>query len=301
MNSQMVRAMKVIVPVLIVAVALGVVQLYRQLQLTQQQFQHSQQDVARLTSEKEALEREFNDLQVERKNLEERLSSLRSQLSSTTSDLEHARVKLQETDDRLTGLTKERDALQAQLASTTGERDDLQKQIARLKRDNEDLDRAAMRVRERLILVDRDYRQLSEKLAALQAAPNSSLSVVSSSGPTASLSHTSEGNNDTAAASTIPGTVELPPVVVRKDHAMMATPMRMRLMEVNEQHNFVIMDKGSDDGVRLGMVFDVVRGTGTVGSTTVVRVRPHLVACDIIRAKTPGPLQVGDLAVQSSP
>ena len=82
---------------------------------------------------------------------------------------------------------------------------------------------------------------------------------------------------------------------------MMSMVVRGRLMEVNETHNFVIVDKGSDDGVRIGMAFDILRGTASVGRATVVRIRPHLSACDILRAKTPGPLQIGDLAVQSGP
>ena len=82
---------------------------------------------------------------------------------------------------------------------------------------------------------------------------------------------------------------------------MMLMAVRGRLMEVNETHHFVIVDKGSEDGVRIGMTFDLLRGTGLVGRATVVRLRPHLSACDVIRTKTPGPLQIGDLAVQSGP
>lgn len=86
---------------------------------------------------------------------------------------------------------------------------------------------------------------------------------------------------------------------MRKDQAAIATAVRGRLVEVNDPHNFVVVDQGSQDGVRVGMAFDIVRGTNTVGRATVVRVRPHLSACDIVRAKTPGPLQSGDLAVQA--
>lgn len=81
----------------------------------------------------------------------------------------------------------------------------------------------------------------------------------------------------------------------------MSMPVRGRLVEVNEPHRFVVVDKGSMDGVRLGMTLDILRGGSTVGRATVVRVRPQLSACDVVRARTPGPLQVGDVAVQSGP
>jgi len=95
--------------------------------------------------------------------------------------------------------------------------------------------------------------------------------------------------------------VELPPIVVRKDQAGMSMPVRGRIVELNEPHQFIVVDKGSMDGVHVGMVLDIVRGATTIGQATVVRVRPKLSACDIVRTKTPGPLQIGDAAVQRSP
>ena len=109
------------------------------------------------------------------------------------------------------------------------------------------------------------------------------------------------GERPIAAPSAISGSVELPPIIVRKDQAGMAIPVRARLLEVNEPQNFVVVDKGSADGVRVGMAFDILRGAQAVGRATVVRVRPQLSACDIIRRQTSGPLQPGDVAVQSGP
>ena len=293
------RQVKLVIPLLVVAgVALGATWLYRQLQQTKEQLRLSQQDNVQLKGESEALTQQLNDLQAERKNLEDRISSLRSQLSSATTDLERSRVSLKELQDRYEQLSKERDQLQSQMTSVTTERDTTRQQLAHLEQDNADLERAVTHLRERLTLLDRDYRQLADKLAEIQAAPNSSLSVVSTIGPTAGMSRPStEGSPPSA----IPGTVELPPIVVRKDQAMMSMTIRGRLMEVNETHNFAIVDKGSEDGVRIGMVFDILRGMGPVGRATVVRLRPHLSACDIVRAKTTSPLQIGDLAVQSVP
>ena len=83
--------------------------------------------------------------------------------------------------------------------------------------------------------------------------------------------------------STIPGAVELPPIVVRKDggRASIISQIRGQLVEVNPGHSFVVLDKGSWDGVNVGMAFDVLRGTRTVGQATVVRVRPQLAAAVI--------------------
>ena len=87
--------------------------------------------------------------------------------------------------------------------------------------------------------------------------------------------------------------------MVRKDQAQGAGPIRGRVLEVNRMHNFVVLDKGSEDGVRAGMRFDVLRAMQPVGQATVIRVRPQLAACDLVPAGTPGLVQVGDLAVQN--
>jgi len=164
-----------------------------------------------------------------------------------------------------------------------------------------ELEQSAARLRERLALLDRDYRKVAEQLAGLQTAPHPGVSVVSSYGPSATQPTGSAETNQQGLPSLIAGTVELPPIIVRKDRAGMSIPVRGRLVEVNEPHAFVVLDKGSLDGVHVGMVFDVVRGSSTVGRATVVRVRPQLSACDVLRQHTVGPLQSGDEVVQRSP
>ena len=266
-------------------------------QLTEQ-LKVSEGKVAELEGLKADLSRRIENLQTEFKQSEERITSLRTQLSSATTELERSTTNLAEFKERAERLDQERSQLQAQVASVAGERDAAKEHLQRLEKDNTELERAVGRLRERLTLLDRDYKQLADKLADVEARPNSSLAIVSSSGPT---SHAAPSSEATRAPSTIPGTVELPPIIVRKDQAGMSLPVRGRVLEVSEPNNFIVMDKGSMDGVRVGMVFDLLRGAGTVGRAAVVRVRPQLSACDIIRASTPGPLQAGDVAVQSGP
>jgi hypothetical protein len=90
----------------------------------------------------------------------------------------------------------------------------------------------------------------------------------------------------------------LPPIIVRKDHADVASVAQGRVVEVHEAQQFVVVDQGSQDGILLGMTLDVIRGAARVGRVRVVRVRPQMSACDIIRSDTVGPLQVGDAVAQ---
>ena len=263
------------------------------------------QNISQLEAKSLELTQQVTGLQTERKGLEERLASLRTQLSSATADLQRSRETVEELTGRYDQLSGERTQLEAQVAGLTSEREEAKRKAQQLEQQLEqsstEFERAASCLRERLRLLDRDYRQLAEQLTKQQAStppPNIEIVGTIPSPPTSTAPNTSMGGNS---ASAISGSVELPPIIVRKDQAGMTTTVRGRLLDVNESHNFVVVDKGSDDGVRVGMVLDVLRGAASVGRVSVVRVRPQLSACDIIRAKTAGLLQAGDTAVQSSP
>jgi archaellum component FlaC len=296
------RATALLVPIIAALGGVGLVGFLfsGQLQQVKEQLRLSQQQAAQLGTQNQELTRQIDTLQTERNDLGERLTSLRAQLASAATDLERSRASLVEFQDRYERLDEERAQLQAEVERVTKEREEtqqqLQQQLQRVEQENADLERSVSRGRHRLALLDRDYRKLAERLAQVEASPYPGVDVVSEIAPTYGSAQSSKGN---PLPSAIAGTVELPPIVVRRDRAGMATLVQGRLIEVNEPHNFVVVDKGSANGVHIGMVFDILRGSSSVGRVTVSRVRPQLSACDIFRAKTPSPLQVGDLAVQS--
>ena len=265
----------------------------------EQAVAHAQQQITDLKSQSDALTQKLSAVESSRKSLDDSNGSLRKELASVNTDRDRFRAELDGWKDRYEMLEQGNALLEKQVASVTGERDAATRDIERVSHEKSELERATMRLRERLALLDRDYRQLSDQLAKLQTAPNAgvnSVSIVSTVGPASGYAP-SDAASPTGALS--PGTVELPPIVVRKDQAGMSMPVRGRLVEINETHQFVVVDQGSQDGVRMGMSFNIIRGSTTVGKATVVRVRPQLSACDLLRAKTPGPLQVGDQAVQA--
>lgn len=258
----------------------------------------TQKQLVDAEAQRKDLSQQLSALQAERKTLEQRLSEARTRLNESESQLQQLQTSLSDSQTRAGQLASERDALQAQLATTIRERDSATQTVTRLQDDKTDLERSVTRLRGRLELLDRDYRQLAQQLAEFQSRPpERTLAIVNIDGEQA----TDTSSPRLPGVSAIPGTVELPPIIVRKEQAGMAVPVRGKVVEVNDPHNFVILDRGSVAGVRVGMTFDLMRGAGPVGRVTTVRVRPQLAACDVVRANTPGPLQVGDIAVQSSP
>jgi hypothetical protein len=288
----------------VVVAALGFLLLVQVQQANQlrQQLLLNQQQLSQLDAQHRELTHQYDALASDRQQLEERLSSIRQQLASATEELQRSEGSLQEMQSRYDVIALERASLESQVATLTGERNSARQQAKQLEQEKTDLNRALSRTKDRMALIDRDYRKMAEKVAELESRPHPGVDVLTSIDSVSGVAGGS-GGGLAEASSGIPGAVELPPIVVRKDQSQssMMNSLRGRLLEVNDAHRFVVVDKGSDDGVRVGTAFDVVRGSTTVGRATAVRVHPKLSACDVVPARTPGPLQIGDLAIQNSP
>lgn len=282
-----------------VALALALLAMqFSQVQSLQQQLAQNRQVISRLEQDNQQLTQRITESETRRADLDKKLSALRGELASAGATLERGRVTLDDMQARHEDLARAHRELEAKFEAVSTERDATKRQAEALTVEKAELERSAVHLRERLALVERDFGKVRDQLTQLERAPRSDVAVVSIEGP-------STGGTRTASAATgttsIAGTVELPPIIVRKDQAGMTLPVRGRIVEANQPHNFIVLDQGSLDGVHVGMAFDLQRGGATVGRATVVRVRPNLAACDLVRAKTPMPPQVGDQAVQTGP
>ncbi len=103
---------------------------------------------------------------------------------------------------------------------------------------------------------------------------------------------------DDAPVMLTPDLVELPPVVVRHGGIAVSRPVSAQLVDIDESHRFVVVNKGRLNGLHEGMVLDIVRDSTSVGQVAVVSVRPQSAACNILSAPDDLPLHVGDLAVE---
>jgi len=288
------KGAKVLVPLIGLALIGVIAVLARQNRDLSGQLATRVGEIRELTAQSQALSTQVKSLKETSRSLDSQLGNVREELSSASTVLDDVRMELETLATRHEHMQEENTRLKEQLSRTSKERDEGRERLAKLEAENAELDRALMRLRERMNLLSRDYDRVRAKLSQFEASPPSSLGVVSVTGPTQVAS--------SGGGMLPPGTVELPPIIVRKDQAGTSLPVRGRLVEVNEPHRFVVVDKGTVDGVRVGMKFDIVRNSGTViGQATVVRVRPQLSACDIVRSQTSDTPKVGDLAVQTRP
>jgi len=91
--------------------------------------------------------------------------------------------------------------------------------------------------------------------------------------------------------------VELPAIVVRsassagKDKAQKQESAG-KILAVNIESNFVVIDLGSSSGVEIGDTFGVYRDNKSIGSISVIQTRSAISACDI--KKMTSPMKIGD-------
>jgi chromosome segregation ATPase len=91
--------------------------------------------------------------------------------------------------------------------------------------------------------------------------------------------------------------VELPAIVVRsapgaeKGNASIQE-FPGKVLAVNLDSNFVVIDLGSSSGVKAGDIFNVYRNARSIGVISVIQTRAGISACDIKRMNTP--LKIGD-------
>ncbi|MBI3323752.1 MAG: hypothetical protein HYZ92_00540 [Candidatus Omnitrophica bacterium] len=276
----------------------------------------SQREKQALKGENQELQQRINSFESERKALEGRVNDLRGQLTSEGAELGALRSSLGEMKQRSELLQREKADLESEVSQLTSERDQAKETFEKSDQARKNLERAASRVRERFAMLDQDYQRLIRRIGDIQRERADQMPQVSVStwdrqamaqDPSASSSM-NPATSLTSSPALIPSPesgsasssqpVELPPIVVGKDASAAATPVRGRVVDVNDTNRFIVVNRGVDDGVRVGMTFDLLRGGEMIGQGVVVKVRGALAACDLVASRTSGFPQVGDVAVQ---
>lgn len=281
----------------IAAVVVGLVAVVVGIHLSQlnAELASKQQTITTLTADNALLQQQVTALQQEHQELEERLNALRSQLTAATADV----ARLRETESRARTMEHENANLTQELTQLRAEREAVQSRMAQLEQDKQELERGHAKLRNRLTLLERDYQRASSKLAEIERnAPTFAVGQAITVPDTAMMPDASSGMGAREGAN-VGASVELPPIVVKKDTTVARWPaIRGQIVEVDAANHFIVVDRGSDHGVRAGVTFEVVRGGVVVGQATASRVRPKISACDVTQLAPQLVPQVGDQIIQ---
>ena len=109
-----------------------------------------------------------------------------------------------------------------------------------------------------------------------------------------------------------PDEVELPPIILEGgprrlaklttaspfEHINKTSGSRGRVVTINRQHNFVVINLGRENGVEAGNSFSVHKGNNIIGYIEVIQTRNKIAAADIKDVKKGSSIEIDDIVVK---
>ncbi len=226
-----------------------------------------------LQREKGILEIDINRLGNEKKDLLRQLDYNQKILDSMSQEVVREKNDKVAIQDNFKTIKDENYILSRQLKSLNTRKEILDKKV-------QDLTEGKSTVDKRLSEME---AMLTDKISQVDSLKNE-LDAIKSGKPEAILNKRRES-------------VELPAIVVHsspssgRDKAEIAE-FSGKILAVNTDNNFVVIDLGASAGVKVGDQFNVYRAGKAIGSILVIQARENISACDIKKISTA--LKIGD-------
>ena len=246
-------------------------------------LQNLVQELKTTKAANEQLQREKSSLALEESNyIRERTDSKRSlEYNQKISDSIAAELVREKNDkyrieESVKDLKTENANLRLQLRELNARKNDLAKRYADLSAKNDNLSKK---------VEDMEF-QLAKKLGdmeSLLAQKNTELAKLYQD------------------LSVKPAAVELPPIVVRPNVPSAPAPVPVantivgKVLTINRDNNFVVIDLGANNGIKVGTAFSIYRSIDdkSIAEVEVIQVRKSISACDI--KKEYAAIHVGDV------
>lgn len=71
------------------------------------------------------------------------------------------------------------------------------------------------------------------------------------------------------------------------------SPAEGKILNTNTEYSFVVIDLGRKEGIREGMIFNVLRDEKLLGKIKVIQLRADVAACDLMQVSSP--FKIGDI------
>ncbi len=222
------------------------------------------------------LEERFEELNTKYKIGEAKLLEAQKILSSLE-------AKLKESDSRISDLSNE-------LEKERADKENVSSSLEQFKLDLEAQKGLRSDLENRLKRVSGDLQSAQDKLALLEAEKKDL------------EAKAQEVNKEGSAAG-----IELGKIIV-KDEAVKASPSKAvdsstpqvegKILVLNKEYNFVVINLGSKDGVAMGQVFSVYRGNNYLGDIKVEKLHDSMAAAGFASEDIKGKVREGDRIVQ---
>jgi chromosome segregation ATPase len=230
---------------------------------------------AELQSEKNDLQLDLNTFKREKEDLQRQVEYNKKLLDSIAQEVVRERNDKLKIQESITTLKRENDVLTRQLKSISSRRYALEKKVQELQDD-----KAA---------IEHRFAQLEVKLAERVAMADDLKAGLEEIQGSSALTGASRKES-----------VELPPIVVRPGSGPSEAKIQEgtmvaaggKILAINKDSNFVIIDVGEEAGVKIGDTFKAYRLDKAIATLEVIQTRRNIAACDIKNEIIP--LQIGD-------
>ncbi|MFA5287186.1 MAG: hypothetical protein WC394_02820 [Candidatus Omnitrophota bacterium] len=225
-----------------------------------------------LQRDKSTSEIELNNLKRERADLSRQLEYNKKLLDSIAQELVREKNDKTQIQDSYKTIHNENSILSRQLASLNTRKVNLERNLQGLKEDKDTLKRR----------VSEMESMLTEKLTQING-----------------LKGRIEGVKSGMPVEEIKESIELPAIVVKPQPGApggqeeFGATLMGRVMAVNKDNNFVIIDLGDDAGIKVGDALRVYRADKPIANIEAMQVRRNISACDI--KKQGAPIKIGDI------
>lgn len=217
-----------------------------------------------LQREKGMLDLELKNLTHEKQDLEQQIEYNQKTVDSLTSELFREKDAKRQFQDSLRFAKNENAILRRQLKSLSNRKVDLEMKLAKLQEEKNSFER---KFTEMSLLLEDKFSQINELRQRIETLRSPSQA------QTAQFMPQSKKES-----------VELPPIVVRPQETSLeqaAINRPGRVIAINKDYNFVIVDLGEDDGIRIDQTLSVYKDDQAVATVEVVQVRKSIAAADI--------------------
>jgi chromosome segregation ATPase len=245
------------------------------------QLEEIRRDLTNAKVNDEKLQREKNSLELDVNNINREKEDLMRQLDYNQRLVDSISKELvMERNDKI--------LIQNSLKAIKSENAGLVKQLKNLGNQRVGLDKKLQELQDKNTILEKRFSDM-ETMLADKATQVSRLS-----------DRLDRANGSQEGPSDRKESVELTPIVVRpkqdagEPEASVQQPAssKARVLAINRENNFVIIDIGEDAGIKTGETFEVLRNNNSIGIIEVMQLRKDIAACDIKKETTP--ISVGD-------
>lgn len=231
-------------------------------------------EIAELKKENNDLQLEMGKLKNEKEFIEREIKNGKDLADALSMELARVKGDNKYSSERTAKLMEESDALRDQIKGLTSTKIALEKTIVRISEEKKDLER-------KLTDTERMVENKISEIWDIKESLNKQVKDLAMS--------TKE--------------IELPPIVVsagrpsapeqEQKAAAVQVGLAGNVVSVNEENNFIIIDKGQGSGIAIGNKLNIYRDKDYIAQVEVIQVRPDIAAADIKEKKSK--IKVGDI------